>query len=43
MEGGIVLRQMTERFPTLHLAKDYVPEFHRSVGFRVPKSVMVAL
>jgi len=41
MEGGIMLRQLAERFPSLRLAKDFVPEFQRSVGFRVPKSVMV--
>jgi cytochrome P450 len=43
MEGGIVLRQMTQRFPDLRLAKGFVPEFHKSVGFRVPKAVMVEL
>lgn len=41
MEGAIVLRQLTERFPSLRLAPGFVAEFQRSVGFRVPKSVMV--
>jgi cytochrome P450 len=41
MEGAIVLRQIAERFPTLRLAPGFVPEFQRSVGFRVPKSVLV--
>jgi cytochrome P450 len=41
MEGAIVHRQLSERFPSLRLAKGFVPEFHRSVGFRVPKSVPV--
>jgi cytochrome P450 len=41
MEGAIVLRQLTERFPSLRLAPGYIAEFQRSVGFRVPKSVLV--
>jgi cytochrome P450 len=41
MEGGIVLRQLAERFPSMRLASGFVPEYQRSVGFRVPKSVLV--
>jgi hypothetical protein len=36
-----VLRQIAERFPTLRLAPGFVAQYQRSVGFRVPKSVLV--
>jgi cytochrome P450 len=41
MEGAIVLRQIAERFPTLRLAPGFEAQYQRSVGFRVPKSVLV--
>jgi cytochrome P450 len=41
MEGQIVLRQLSERFPSLRLAPGFVAKYQRSVGFRVPKSVLV--
>jgi cytochrome P450 len=41
MEGQIVLRQLSERFPSLRLAPGFVAQYQRSVGFRVPKSVLV--
>ena len=41
MEGAVVLRQLSERFPTLRLAPGFVAQYQRSVGFRVPKSVLV--
>lgn len=41
MEGQILLRQLSERFPTLRLAPGFRPEYHRNITFRVPKSVMV--
>lgn len=41
MEASILLRQLSERFPTLRLAPGFVAEYHRNVGFRVPKSVLV--
>ncbi|MEZ5751084.1 MAG: cytochrome P450 [Paracoccaceae bacterium] len=41
MEGQILLRQLSERFPNLRLAKDFEREYHRNITFRVPKSVMV--
>ena len=41
MEASILLRQLSERFPTLRLAPGFVAEYHRNLGFRVPKSVLV--
>ena len=41
LEGGIVLRQLTQRFPSLRLASDFTPRFHRNISFRVPSEVMV--
>jgi cytochrome P450 len=41
MEGQILLRQLSERFPTLRLKDGFVAEYNRNLGFRVPKSVMV--
>lgn len=41
MEAGILLRQLSERFPSLRLAPGFVPEYHRNISFRVPKSVLV--
>jgi cytochrome P450 len=41
MEAAELLRQLSERFPTLRLAPKFQAEYHRNVGFRVPKSVMV--
>ena len=41
MEAGILLRQLSERFPTLRLAPEFEAEYQRNIGFRVPKSVMV--
>jgi len=41
MEASILLRQLAERFPTLRLAPGFVPEYHRNITFRVPKSVLV--
>lgn len=41
MEAAILLRQLSERFPTLRLAPGFVPEYHRNISFRVPKSVLV--
>ena len=41
LEGGIVLRQLTQRIPSLRLASDFTPRFHRNISFRVPSEVMV--
>lgn len=41
MEGQILLRQLSQRFPTLRLKDGFVAEYNRNLGFRVPKSVMV--
>ena len=41
MEAAVLLRQLSERFPTLRLAPGFEAEYQRNVGFRVPKSVMV--
>jgi hypothetical protein len=41
MEAAILLRQLTERFPNLRLAPGFRAEYHRNLGFRVPKSVLV--
>lgn len=41
MEAAILLRQLSQRFPSLRLAPGFVPEFARNIGFRVPKSVLV--
>jgi cytochrome P450 len=41
MEAAVLLRQLSERFPTLRLAPGFTAEYHRNLGFRVPKSVLV--
>ena len=41
MEGAVVLRQLSERFPSLRLVPGFTPDYQRNIGFRVPKSVMV--
>lgn len=41
MEAQILLRQLSERFPTLRLAPGFEAEYHRNITFRVPTSVMV--
>lgn len=41
MEAIVLLRQLSERFPTLRLAPGFTAEYHRNLGFRVPKSVLV--
>jgi cytochrome P450 len=41
MEAGILLRQLSDRFPSLRLAPGFVAEYQRNLGFRVPKSVLV--
>jgi cytochrome P450 len=41
MEAIELLRQLSQRFPTLRLAPGFVPEYLRNLGFRVPKSVLV--
>ncbi len=41
MEASILLRELAERFPTLRLTPGFVPEYHRNITFRVPKSVLV--
>lgn len=41
MEAAILLRQLAERFPNLRLAPGFRAEYHRNLGFRVPKSVLV--
>jgi cytochrome P450 len=41
MEAAVLLRQLSERFPTLRLASNFVADYHRNLGFRVPESVMV--
>jgi len=41
MEAAILLRQLSQRFPSLRLAPAFQAEYQRNVGFRVPKSVMV--
>ena len=41
MEATILLRQLSERFPSLRLADGFTPEYHRNITFRVPKSVVV--
>lgn len=41
MEGQILLRQLSERFPNLRLADGFQAEYLRNISFRVPTSVMV--
>ena len=41
MEAAVLLRQLSERFPTLRLAQNFEAEYNRNITFRVPKSVMV--
>jgi cytochrome P450 len=41
IEAAVLLRQLSERFPTLRLAPGFTAEYHRNLGFRVPKSVLV--
>lgn len=41
MEAAVLLRQLSERFPSLRLAPGFTAEYHRNLGFRVPKSVLV--
>lgn len=41
MEAQSLLRQLSQRFPTLRLAPGFRPEYHRNISFRVPKSVLV--
>jgi cytochrome P450 len=41
MEAIILLRQLSQRFPTLRLAPGFRAEYQRNIGFRVPQSVMV--
>ena len=41
MEAAILLRQLSERFPSLRLTPGFEAEYQRNVGFRVPKSVLV--
>lgn len=41
MEATVLLRQLSERFPSLRIAPGFVPEYQRSITFRVPKSVLV--
>ena len=41
MEAAILLRQLSERFPTLRLAPGFEATYHRNISFRVPSSVMV--
>ncbi len=41
MEAQALLRQLSQRFPTLRLAPGFRPDYHRNIGFRVPKSVLV--
>ncbi|PWE27873.1 cytochrome P450 [Pararhodobacter marinus] len=43
MEGAVLLRQLSERFPDLCLAPGFEAEYHRNITFRVPTSVMVQL
>ncbi|PHP67921.1 cytochrome P450 [Zhengella mangrovi] len=41
MEGTILLRQLSERFPSLRLKEGFEARYHRNITFRVPQSVMV--
>lgn len=41
MEGAILLRQLSQRFPSLRPAAGFAAEYNRNITFRVPKSVMV--
>lgn len=41
MEAGVLLRQLSQRFPSLRLAPGFRPEYHRNISFRVPKSMLV--
>ncbi len=41
MEAASLLKQLSDRFPTLRLAPGFTAEYHRNLGFRVPNSVMV--
>lgn len=41
MEGAILLRQLSQRLPSLRLAPGFEAEYTRNITFRVPKSVMV--
>ncbi len=41
MEAAILLRQLSQRFPSLRLAPGFVPDYLRNISFRVPKSVLV--
>lgn len=41
MEGAILLRQLSQRFPDLALAPGFRASYHRNITFRVPVAVMV--
>lgn len=41
MEAQILLRQLSQRFPTLRLAPGYTRQYHRNITFRVPQAVTV--
>lgn len=41
MEGAILLRQLSVRFPSLRLAPGFKADYLRNIGFRIPTSVMV--
>lgn len=41
MEAIELLKQVSQRFPSLRLAPGFEAEYHRNLGFRVPKSVLV--
>lgn len=41
IEAQVLLRQLSERFPSLRLAPGFQRDYNRNITFRVPKSVMV--